>query len=161
LTLGQVAKRLEERDIALTYGEDVVAHLAQAGFDPQLGLEGYRDPFCRRPFPWNSIDEDLLGFYRTIGAIRENEALLADGVFRNIACREELFVFERIPFKKGKNKLLVIINRSERVLPLKFDTKITELISGDRGINELELEPMTAAYIKLPADYEITEENFR
>ncbi|MBR5108711.1 MAG: ATP-dependent Clp protease ATP-binding subunit [Clostridia bacterium] len=42
LMLGQVAKRLEERDIALTYGEDVVAHLAQAGFDPQYGARPLR-----------------------------------------------------------------------------------------------------------------------
>ncbi len=42
LMLGQVAKRLQERDIALTYGDDVVAHLAQAGFDPQYGARPLR-----------------------------------------------------------------------------------------------------------------------
>ena len=130
-------------------------------YGDEAGLEGYRDPFCRKPFPWNNIEEDLLEYYRTVGAIRENETLLAGGVFRNIVCREELYAFERTPFKKGKSKLLVVINRSERVLPLRLDIRIDELISGEKGINEIELEPMTAAYIKLPADYEITEENFR
>ena len=42
LMLGQVAKRLEEREITLTYGEDVVAHLAKAGFDPQYGARPLR-----------------------------------------------------------------------------------------------------------------------
>ena len=42
LMLGQVAKRLRERDITLTYGDDVVAHLAQAGFDPQYGARPLR-----------------------------------------------------------------------------------------------------------------------
>ena len=42
LMLGQVAKRLKERDINLTYGDDVVSHLAQAGFDPQYGARPLR-----------------------------------------------------------------------------------------------------------------------
>ena len=42
LMLSQVAKRLQERDIALIYGDDVVAHLAQAGFDPQFGARPLR-----------------------------------------------------------------------------------------------------------------------
>ena len=42
LMLSQVAKRLKEREIDLTYGEDVVAHLAQAGFDPQFGARPLR-----------------------------------------------------------------------------------------------------------------------
>ena len=42
LMLSQVAKRLQERDITLEYGADVVAHLAQAGFDPQFGARPLR-----------------------------------------------------------------------------------------------------------------------
>ena len=42
LMLSQVAKRLKEREIDLTYGEDVVSHLAQAGFDPQFGARSLR-----------------------------------------------------------------------------------------------------------------------
>ena len=42
LMLSQVAKRLKEREIDLTYGEDVVSHLAQAGFDPQFGARPLR-----------------------------------------------------------------------------------------------------------------------
>lgn len=42
LMLGQVAKRLKERDITLQYSDDVVAHLAQAGFDAQYGARPLR-----------------------------------------------------------------------------------------------------------------------
>ena len=42
LMLSQVAARLKERDISLSYGEDVVAHLAQAGFDDQYGARPLR-----------------------------------------------------------------------------------------------------------------------
>ena len=42
LMLSQVAKRLQERGISLAYGNDVVSHLAQAGFDPQFGARPLR-----------------------------------------------------------------------------------------------------------------------
>ena len=42
LMLSQVAKRLKERDISLTYDEAVVTHLAKAGFDPQFGARPLR-----------------------------------------------------------------------------------------------------------------------
>ena len=42
LMLGQVAKRLQERDITLRYGHDVVAHLAKAGFDENYGARPLR-----------------------------------------------------------------------------------------------------------------------
>ena len=42
LMLGQVAKRLQERDITLRYGHDVVAHLAKAGFDESYGARPLR-----------------------------------------------------------------------------------------------------------------------
>lgn len=42
LMLGQVAKRLKEREIDLRYGDDVVAHLAKAGFDESYGARPLR-----------------------------------------------------------------------------------------------------------------------
>ena len=42
LMLSQVAKRLKDRDITLTYDDAVVAHLAKAGFDPQYGARPLR-----------------------------------------------------------------------------------------------------------------------
>lgn len=130
-------------------------------YGDEAGLEGYRDPFCRRPFPWNNIENDLLDYYRTIGEIRKTEPLLNGGLFRNIVCREELYVFERTPFDNGRHKLLVVINRSERTVPFVFDEKIDELVSGEKGITEIELAPMTAGYIKLSVECEITQDNFR
>ena len=42
LLLGQVARRLEEREISLHYGQDVVAYLAKAGFDENYGARPLR-----------------------------------------------------------------------------------------------------------------------
>ncbi len=129
-------------------------------YGDEAGLEGHRDPFCRMPFPWNKIDENLFLWYNIIGKIRKSEPLLRDGLFRNIVCREDLYVFERAPSGNGKYKMLVVINRSEKELSLSFEEKVTELIGGKKGVKEIDLAPFTAGYIKIPASYAITDECF-
>lgn len=42
LMLGQVAARLKEREMQLSYGEDVIAHLARAGYDENYGARPLR-----------------------------------------------------------------------------------------------------------------------
>ena len=69
LMLSQVAKRLQERDITLTYGEDVVKHLAQAGFDPQFGARPLRRVIQRTIE--DSLSEKLIaGEIHLGGAVR-------------------------------------------------------------------------------------------
>ena len=42
----------------------------------ETGMEGYRDPFNRRPYPWGREDPELLDHYRRLGRLRrESEAL--------------------------------------------------------------------------------------
>lgn len=129
-------------------------------YGDEAGLEGYRDPFCRRPFPWNNIETSLLDYYRKIGSIRKNEPLLRDGLFENVYADESLYVFKRSPFGKGTHFLLAVINRSDRALPLDFANEGEELI-GDEISKRFIIEPMSAAYIKLPVRETVTSENFR
>ncbi|MBO4538738.1 MAG: glycoside hydrolase family 13 protein, partial [Clostridia bacterium] len=39
-------------------------------YGDEVGLQGFEDPFNRRPFPWNDIDDEILTHYRKLGAIR-------------------------------------------------------------------------------------------
>ncbi len=52
-------------------------------YGDEVGLEGYHDPFCRMPFPWDGLDEpvraDLLTHYRALGALRAHPALNRGG----------------------------------------------------------------------------------
>ena len=69
LMLDQVAKRLKERDIDLQYDEAVVAHLAQAGFDPQFGARPLRRVIQRTIE--DSLSEKLIaGEIHLGGAVR-------------------------------------------------------------------------------------------
>ncbi len=39
-------------------------------YGDEVGMQGFEDPFNRRPFPWDKMDEELLQHYRMLGKIR-------------------------------------------------------------------------------------------
>ena len=45
-------------------------------YGDEAGMEGYKDPFNRRPYPWGREDEEFLAHFRRLGQLRKNcEAL--------------------------------------------------------------------------------------
>ena len=51
-------------------------------YGDEAGVEGYRDPFCRMPYPWGREDRALLAHYRKLGRLRRDYACLQGGGFR-------------------------------------------------------------------------------
>ena len=47
-------------------------------YGDENGMEGHIDPFCRKCFDWEHLNEDLIGFYSKLGEIREK--------YRDIFC---------------------------------------------------------------------------
>lgn len=45
----------------------------------ETGMEGYRDPFNRRPYPWGREDKELVDHFRSLGALRRECAPLRLG----------------------------------------------------------------------------------
>ena len=74
-------------------------------YGDEAGIEGYGDPFCRRPFPWGREDADLLSHYRALGKLRGEHSALADGEFRFLEHDATSFVFERA----GHNERIVVL----------------------------------------------------
>ena len=79
-------------------------------YGDEAGIEGYGDPFCRRPFPWGREDADLLSHYRALGKLRREHPALADGEFRFIEHDATSFVFERA---SDDERILVLANVGE------------------------------------------------
>ena len=97
-------------------------------YGDEAGMEGFKDPFNRRPFPWNNIEPDLLAHYRMIGDIRTSNAVYRDGEFKLSELNEDLLCFARI---KGKECYYTLVNNSDRSLTVKFGKRATDLFSGD------------------------------
>ncbi len=79
-------------------------------YGDEAGLEGYRDPFCRRPYPWGQEQADLVSHVRFLGQLRAQNAVLTDGSFRVVDKREHLLAYER---QRGKDRLLIVANMDD------------------------------------------------
>lgn len=64
-------------------------------YGDEAGLEGYHDPFCRRPYPWGKEDGELLVFYRRLGKIRQENPVFASGDFGWLMRDAHALAFER------------------------------------------------------------------
>ncbi len=51
-------------------------------YGDEAGMEGYRDPFNRRPYPWGREDSELLSHFQSLGALRREHAALRLGDIR-------------------------------------------------------------------------------
>ncbi|MBQ2724158.1 MAG: glycoside hydrolase family 13 protein [Clostridia bacterium] len=80
-------------------------------YGDEVGMEGYRDPFCRRPFPWHDMNSDLLEYYRRIGNIRKKHSVFSDGLFRIISLTDQHFVYIRYPEREEGEKIIVAASR--------------------------------------------------
>lgn len=76
-------------------------------YGDEAGLEGYHDPFCRRPYPWGREDRELLTFYQALGHIRSTHAVFVDGRFRVLAAEGTLLVYER---RSSDEQIVVAVN---------------------------------------------------
>ena len=86
-------------------------------YGDEAGLEGYHDPFCRKPFPWGKENTELLGFYKKLGAIRAENAVFADGDFTLEYAEGGFIAYSR---EKNGEKISIVVNVSDT--PCKYDT---------------------------------------
>ena len=75
----------------------------------EAGMEGYRDPFNRRPYPWGREDEELLGHFRRLGQLRKNCEPLRLGDIRFFQAGDKHLGFER---SYGGRTVKIYANRS-------------------------------------------------
>ncbi len=112
-------------------------------YGDEVGLEGYGDPFCRMPFPWNDIEgtyrEEILAYYQMLGKLRNDEEAFSGGDFRILGHSDGAIAYER---RKNESRILVIANRAERfTLELEEGVKYRnveteEEISGSVTVNK-------------------------
>ena len=69
-------------------------------YGDEVGLTGFDDPFNRRTFPWDSMDEELLAWYKQLIALRNAFEPLRTGAFAPIYCNAEVYAYTRSIQKK-------------------------------------------------------------
>jgi len=89
-------------------------------YGDEAGLEGFRDPYCRRTYPWGKENKKLLEWYKKIFNIRKNSEILKKGEWEPYYCEGTVFSYFR---KYKENKILCVVNVS-------YDKKQIELPKG-------------------------------
>ncbi len=117
-------------------------------YGDEAGMEGYRDPFNRLPYPWGKEDNDLLEHYRRVGKIRINEKLYKDGYFDIVECTQNLLAFARY---NEKEFVLTIVNRGNQKLHIDSNVDLKN-IETNRSIHTI--LPNTSIIVKGKESYD-------
>ncbi len=117
-------------------------------YGDEAGVEGYRDPFNRRPFPWGREDGDLLGWYRALGSARRGCPALTDGEMIPVDSGDETVCFLR----RGQNSaLLCAVNRAEweHTVLLPEEYRTAPILLGDGRVENgiLYLPPLSGVWM--------------
>jgi glycosidase len=84
-------------------------------YGDEAGMEGHRDPFCRRPYPWGREESVLVETVRFLGELRRTHPSLAGGAFRVIHHSARAIAYERV---LDNDHLIIASNMGDDALTL-------------------------------------------
>ncbi len=100
-------------------------------YGDEVGLDGEKDPDCRKAFPWDESDWDkeLRGYIQKLVSIRKKSPAIRRGDYRELLVDDKRagYAFAR---KSGENSLLVVINASGTRRSFKIPVKDLGWVDG-------------------------------
>ncbi len=110
-------------------------------YGDEIGMQGLRDPFNRRPYTWRCVDVELLDWYKKVTKLRRENDCLRTGDFEVLYAEGDVFVYKRevcgetnIFGEKAEGGMAICcINRSGETRPVEFRIpgNIKNMLMGD------------------------------
>ena len=98
----------QERMLMASFLQYMLPGMPSVYYADEAGMEGYKDPFNRRTYPWGREDAELLAHHRLLGKLRKQHTALRLGDIEfSVACDQRL-AFSRS--YEGR-KLSIYVNR--------------------------------------------------
>ncbi len=99
----------EERLLMASFLQYMLPGAPSLYYADEAGMEGYKDPFNRRTYPWGQEDPDLLAHYRILGQLRKAQETLRLGNLDFFQADHQ-----RLGFRRSFNgkTLRIYVNRS-------------------------------------------------
>ncbi len=91
-------------------------------YGDEAGLEGGKDPFNRKYFPWGKENTEILEYVRTLGKIRAEHTEFKEGIYELIYAENGVFAFKR-------DGVAIAVNISDK--PIFLDGKYLNYITGE------------------------------
>ena len=80
-------------------------------YGDEAGLQGYKDPFNRRCYPWGHEDQELIEFHKELARIRKAYRVFRDGLLHFIKVQEDVMAFARY-YESAGVTVQIYVNRS-------------------------------------------------
>ena len=93
-------------------------------YGDETGMEGYKDPFNRRTYPWGRENQNLLGHFKRLGQLRKDHEPLRLGDISFFQAEDQKIGFKRT--YKGKS-VSVYVNRSDDL----WDIPVGKVVFGN------------------------------
>lgn len=116
-------------------------------YGDEAGMQGYKDPFNRRYYPWGKENTQLLEFYRHLGSIRRKLTCLKDGGYYTVSEMLSCLAFVRY---NDEEKIMLISNRNEHeidyYLPPEWHCS-KSLLGGEVQGDRIKIDSLSAAIL--------------
>lgn len=110
-------------------------------YGDELGVQGYGDPFCRAPFPWDKMDEidpngEMRNWIKSLTALRKSSDALSTGEFDYVYRMGYTYAYIR---QDGNDKYIVLVNFDSTVKDIRLDaarygvTSLQTVLSTEGG----------------------------
>lgn len=106
-------------------------------YGDEAGIEGCKDPYCRRTYPWGNENKELIEWYQTLGNIRNNKVLI-DGDMNIKYAENNVLIYERV---KDDDKVIVAINRSNEPFEFSLIKSMQNFFDGNYVSGKIKLNP--------------------
>jgi len=144
-------------------------------YGDEIGMQGYRDPFNRRTYPWDRLEasqEEQLEFYREATGLRRKYPVLRTGAYRTLFAKNDVYIFERFLTPDsldffgdacaGPRRVVIAVNRSDSesfCFSLGMDKRGTfislETEMGENAMEQSETQNALQTVILPPLQYQI------
>ena len=108
LSRSQYAKATERLMIA-SFLQYMLPGCPSLYYGDEAGMEGHKDPFNRRPYPWGREEPELMEHFKRLGVLRKENAALRRGDIRFFRADQQMIGFTRTYQEKT---VRVYLNRS-------------------------------------------------
>ena len=95
-------------------------------YGDEAGMEGLKDPYCRKTFPWGEENLEITEWYQKLGTLRNNKVFV-DGDMNIKHAEDGVLIYERV---KGDKKVIVAINRGYEEFEYILDKTMNNYFEG-------------------------------
>lgn len=115
-------------------------------YGDEVGVQGYKDPFNRKCYPWGHEDKNILQFVKHLGKLRRKLPVLANGSIKFIQSSADTVAFNR----QNKNHSTIFIlnpNDYSKIIDLNSNINLNKYkcIHGKHKNNSVIFQPYSFA----------------